>query len=80
MDGLVATRLTRNKPAKGRELICRRAHGLAAANPCHVVGVAVARAAVALRDQVAGCVGAGIAVGVYKSAGCRVVVTALEVV
>ena len=37
-------------------------------------------AAVFLRAQQAGCVGAGIAVGVYKSAGCRVVVTALEVV
>lgn len=45
------------------------------------VGIAVSRrAAVFLRAQQAGCVGAGIAVGVYKSAGCRVVVTALEVV
>ncbi len=50
--------------------------------PCAVaVGIAVSRrAAVFLRAQQAGCVGAGIAVGVYKSAGCRVVVTALEVV
>lgn len=75
MCNCIAARLPRYRSAECRILICR-----AAANPCHVVGVAVARAAVALRDQVAGCVGAGIAVGVYKSAGCRVVVTALEVV
>lgn len=80
MCNCIAARLPRYKSAECRVLICRTAYGLAAANPCHVVGVAVARAAVALRDQVAGCVGAGIAVGVYKSAGCRVVVTALEVV
>ena len=135
MCNCIAARLPRYKSAECRVLICRTAYGLAAANPCHVVGVAdvriahlcscqlaalrpckraavvifcrvsaavgytfpvirrqqiapcavavgiaVARAAVGLRAQVAGCVGAGIAVGVYKSAGCRVVVTALEVV
>jgi len=135
MCNCIAARLPRYRSAECREIILRRAHGLAAANTGHIVGIAyvravdlrrcqlaalrpckraavviffrvssaagyafpvirrqqvtpcavavgiaVARAAVFLRAQVAGCVGAGIAVGVYKSAGCRVVVTALEVV
>ena len=45
VDDLAAARLTRNKPAKGRELIRRRANGLAAANAGHVVGIAYVRAA-----------------------------------
>lgn len=45
VDGLAAARLPRHKAAEGREIILRRAHGLAAANTGHIVGIAYVRAA-----------------------------------
>ena len=45
VDGLAAARLTYHESAEGREVILRRAHGLAAANTGHVVGIAYVRAA-----------------------------------
>ena len=45
MCNCIAARLPRYKSAECRILICRAAYGLAAANPCHVVGVADVRAA-----------------------------------
>ena len=45
VDGLAAARLTGHKAAEGREIIRRRANGLAAANTGHIVGIAYVRAA-----------------------------------
>ena len=45
VDGLAAARLTGHEAAEGREIILRRAHGLAAANTRHIVGIAYVRAA-----------------------------------
>ena len=45
VDGLAAARLTGHEAAEGREIILRRAHGLAAANTGHIVGIAYVRAA-----------------------------------
>ena len=45
VDGLAAARLPRHEAAEGREIILRRAHGLAAANTGHIVGIAYVRAA-----------------------------------
>ena len=45
MCNCIAARLPRYRSAEGRILICRAAYGLAAANPCHVVGVADVRIA-----------------------------------
>ena len=45
VDGLAAARLPRHEAAEGREIILRRAHGLAAANTGHIIGIAYVRAA-----------------------------------
>ena len=45
VDGLAAARLTYHESAEGREVILRRAHGLAAANARHIIGIAYVRAA-----------------------------------
>ena len=45
VDGLAAASLTGHEAAEGREIILRRAHGLAAANTGHIVGIAYVRAA-----------------------------------
>ena len=45
VDGLAAARLTGHEAAEGREIIRRRAHGLAAANAGHIIGIAYVRAA-----------------------------------
>lgn len=45
VDGLAAARLTGHEAAEGREIILRRAHGLAAANARHIIGIAYVRAA-----------------------------------
>ena len=51
VDGLAAARLPRHEAAEGRELIRRRAHGLAAANASHIIGIAYVRAADLRRRQ-----------------------------
>ena len=51
VDSLAAARLTGHEAAEGREIILRRAHGLAAANTGHVVGIAYVRAADLRRRQ-----------------------------
>ena len=45
MCNCIAARLPRYRSAEGRILICRAAYGLAAANPCHAVGVGISRSA-----------------------------------
>ena len=51
VDGLAAARLPRHEAAEGSELIRRRAHGLAAANTGHIIGIAYVRAADLRRRQ-----------------------------
>ena len=51
MCNCIAARLTGHKAAEGREIILRRAHGLAAANTRHIVGIAYVRAVDLRRRQ-----------------------------
>ena len=51
MCNCIAARLPRYRSAEGRILICRAAYGLAAANPCHAVGVGISRSADRCRGE-----------------------------
>ena len=51
MCNCIAARLPRYRSAECRVLICRTAHGLAAANTGHIIGVAYVRAADLRRRQ-----------------------------